>query len=40
MSVEVHDVTRLYNGKIFDVVLEKVTLPNGVGCCGDGAYSG
>ncbi|MBW1859931.1 MAG: NUDIX hydrolase [Deltaproteobacteria bacterium] len=30
MSVEVHDVTRLYNGKIFDVVLEKVTLPNGV----------
>lgn len=30
MSVEVHDITRLYNGKIFDVVLEKVTLPNGV----------
>ena len=30
MSVEVHNVTRLYNGKIFDVVLEKVTLPNGV----------
>jgi ADP-ribose pyrophosphatase len=30
MSVEVHDVTTLYNGKIFDVFLEKVTLPNGV----------
>ncbi len=30
MSVEVHDVKSLYNGKIFDVVLEKVTLPNGV----------
>jgi ADP-ribose pyrophosphatase len=30
MSVEVHDVTTLYNGKIFDVALEKVTLPNGV----------
>jgi ADP-ribose pyrophosphatase len=30
MSVEVHDVTKLYHGKIFDVVLEKVTLPNGV----------
>jgi ADP-ribose pyrophosphatase len=30
MSVQVHGVTTLYNGKIFNVVLEKVTLPNGV----------
>jgi ADP-ribose pyrophosphatase len=30
MSVKVHKITNLYNGKIFDVVLEKVTLPNGV----------
>ncbi len=29
MSVKVHKTTSLYKGKIFDVVLEKVTLPNG-----------
>jgi ADP-ribose pyrophosphatase len=29
MPVEVHKITNLYNGKIFNVVLEKVTLPNG-----------
>ncbi|RLB81476.1 MAG: ADP-ribose pyrophosphatase [Deltaproteobacteria bacterium] len=29
MSVKVHKITNLYHGKIFDVVLEKVTLPNG-----------
>lgn len=29
MSVRVHKITNLYKGKIFDVVLEKVTLPNG-----------
>jgi ADP-ribose pyrophosphatase len=29
MFVKVHKKTSLYNGKIFDVVLEKVTLPNG-----------
>jgi ADP-ribose pyrophosphatase len=29
MSVKVHKITNLYDGKIFDVVLEKVTLPNG-----------
>ena len=29
MSVKVHKTTTLYTGKIFDVVLEKVTLPNG-----------
>jgi ADP-ribose pyrophosphatase len=29
MSVKVHKITSLYHGKIFDVVLEKVTLPNG-----------
>ncbi len=29
MSVKVHKRTSLYKGKIFDVVLEKVTLPNG-----------
>jgi ADP-ribose pyrophosphatase len=29
MSVKVHKTTNLYRGKIFDVVLEKVTLPNG-----------
>jgi len=29
MSVKVHKTTHLYAGKIFDVVLEKVTLPNG-----------
>ncbi len=29
MSVKVHKITNLYNGKVFDVVLEKVTLPNG-----------
>ncbi len=29
MSVKVHEITNIYNGKIFDVVLEKVTLPNG-----------
>jgi hypothetical protein len=29
MSVKVHKITNLYNGKIFDIVLEKVTLPNG-----------
>ena len=32
MSVKVHKITNLYNGKIFDVVLEKVTLPNGAKC--------
>jgi ADP-ribose pyrophosphatase len=30
MTVEVHKITKLYSGKIFDVVLEEVTLPNGV----------
>ena len=30
MSVKVHEITSLYNGKIFSVALEKVTLPNGV----------
>ena len=30
MSVKVHEITNIYNGKIFDVVLEKVTLPNGM----------
>ena len=30
MSVKVHEITSLYNGKIFNVALEKVTLPNGV----------
>ena len=30
MSVKVHKITSLYKGKIFDVALEKVTLPNGV----------
>ena len=30
MSVKVHKITNLYHGKIFDVVVEKVTLPNGV----------
>ena len=29
MSVKVHKTTTLYTGKIFDVVLERVTLPNG-----------
>jgi ADP-ribose pyrophosphatase len=29
MSVKVHKTTTLYTGKIFDVILEKVTLPNG-----------
>lgn len=29
MSVKVHKTTHLYTGRIFDVVLEKVTLPNG-----------
>jgi ADP-ribose pyrophosphatase len=29
MSVKVHKVTNLYRGKIFDVALERVTLPNG-----------
>jgi ADP-ribose pyrophosphatase len=29
MSAKVHKITSLYNGKIFNVVLEKVTLPNG-----------
>jgi len=29
MSVKVHEITNIYNGKIFDVVLEKVSLPNG-----------
>ncbi len=29
MSVKVHKITNLYHGKIFNVVLEKVTLPNG-----------
>jgi ADP-ribose pyrophosphatase len=29
MSVKVHKTTSLYRGKIFDVVLERVTLPNG-----------
>ena len=30
MAVKVHEITSLYNGKIFNVALEKVTLPNGV----------
>ena len=30
MPVKVHKVTTLYKGKLFDVALEKVTLPNGV----------
>lgn len=30
MSVKVHNVKNLYRGKIFDVALEKVSLPNGV----------
>jgi len=30
MPAEVHKITDLYNGKIFNVVLEEVTLPNGV----------
>lgn len=30
MSLKVHNITHLYNGKIFNVALEKVTLPNGV----------
>jgi ADP-ribose pyrophosphatase len=30
MSLKVHNITNLYNGKIFSVALEKVTLPNGV----------
>ena len=30
MSVKVHKITNIYNGKIFDVVVEKVTLPNGM----------
>lgn len=29
MSVKVHKITSLYHGKVFDVVVEKVTLPNG-----------
>ncbi len=29
MSVEVHKITNLYKGKLFDVFLETVTLPNG-----------
>jgi ADP-ribose pyrophosphatase len=29
MSVKVHKITRVYEGKIFNVVLEEVTLPNG-----------
>jgi ADP-ribose pyrophosphatase len=29
MSVKLHKVTNLYRGKIFDVALERVTLPNG-----------
>ena len=28
MSLKVHNITHLYNGKIFNVALEKVTLPN------------
>lgn len=30
VEVQVHSVTNVYNGKLFNVVLEKVTLPNGV----------
>ena len=30
MSLKVHNITNIYNGKIFNVALEKVTLPNGV----------
>ena len=30
MSVKVHKITELYKGKIFDVALEEVTLPNGM----------
>ena len=29
MSVKVHEITRVYEGRIFNVVLEEVTLPNG-----------
>lgn len=29
MSVEVKEITNIYKGKIFDVVVERVTLPNG-----------
>ncbi|MFW9998419.1 MAG: NUDIX domain-containing protein [Candidatus Odinarchaeota archaeon] len=29
VEVQVHSITNLYNGKLFNVVLEKVTLPNG-----------
>jgi ADP-ribose pyrophosphatase len=30
MSLKIHSITDLYHGKIFNVALEKVTLPNGV----------
>ena len=30
MPLKIHHITHLYNGKIFNVALEKVTLPNGV----------
>ena len=30
MSIKVHKITELYKGKIFDVALEEVTLPNGM----------
>ena len=30
MSIKVHEIKDIYNGKIFDVVVEKVTLPNGM----------
>ena len=30
MFAKVHNITKVYEGKIFDVAVEKVTLPNGV----------
>jgi len=30
MPVKIHEITSLYNGRIFNVALERVTLPNGV----------
>jgi len=30
MPVKVHKTTNLYSGKIFDLFVERITLPNGV----------
>jgi len=30
MSVKVHEIRNLYSGKIFDVTIERITLPNGM----------